>query len=69
MVNICEMDTNTILNPTDMDLKLYMPRLCRLYVSTKFVLPVGSCNSYILFISKTPNARLQPTCDVLYRIH
>lgn len=40
MVNMYEMNTNTILNPTDMDLKLYMPRPCRLYVSTKFVLPV-----------------------------
>lgn len=58
MVNICEMNINTILNPNDIDLKLYMPRPCRLYGSTKFVLPVGSCNTYILLISKTPNARL-----------
>lgn len=52
-----------------MQLELYMPRVCRIYGGTKFVLPVGSCNSYILIISKTPNARLQPTSYLLYRIH
>ncbi|AIK25630.1 F1U1 [Hyposoter didymator ichnovirus] len=46
-----------------------MPGAYRIFIGTKFVLPVGSCNSYILIISKTPNARLQPTYNLLYRIH